>query len=197
MDVFVVEGISMQQAAPIMNSRCTGKGLKLCGCSPYKHFEPVTEVFMPLLRILLLAFPLLELASLIVLGQEVGVGWTLFWVLFTGVAGLMLIQRSGWGMLQRLQQQMLVNRSPQAVLKSGMWGVLAGVLLAFPGLVSDALAVPCLIMMLLHRGGGSGPDDDSGGGPRTYRQGEFTIIEGEWQAGDPQQPEDPGRLNRP
>ncbi|MEJ6655259.1 MAG: FxsA family protein, partial [Pseudomonas sp.] len=65
---------------------------------------------MPLLRIVLLALPLIELASLILLGQAVGVGWTLLWVLFTGIAGLMLIQRNGWGMLQRLQQQMASNR---------------------------------------------------------------------------------------
>lgn len=149
---------------------------------------------MPLLRILLLAFPLIELASLILLGQEVGVGWTLLWVLFTGVLGLVLIQRNGWGMLQRLQQQMVSNRSPFRVLKSGMWGVLAGVLIAFPGLVSDVLAIPCLIMALLHRGGGSGPDDQDG--PRTYRRGEYTIIEGEWQAGEPPRPDPDRRLDR-
>lgn len=151
---------------------------------------------MPLLRILLLAFPLIELASLILLGQAVGVGWTLLWVLFTGIAGLMLIQRQGWGMLQRLQQQMLVNRSPQAVLKSGMWGVLAGVLIAFPGLVSDVLAVPCLIMALRHRGGGSGPGAGGEDGPQTYQRGEFTIIEGEWQSGEPPRQDDPSRLDR-
>jgi len=148
---------------------------------------------MPLLRILLLAFPLIELASLILLGQAVGVGWTLLWVLFTGVLGLVLIQRNGWGMLQRLQQQMVTNRSPFRVLKSGMWGVLAGVLIAFPGLVSDVLAIPCLIMALLHRGGGSGPDDQDG--PRTYRRGEYTIIEGEWQPGEPPRNDDDARLN--
>lgn len=150
---------------------------------------------MPLLRILLLALPLIELASLILLGQRVGVGWTLLWVLFTGIAGLMLIQRNGWGMLQRLQQQMVTNRSPFNVLKSGMWGVLAGVLIAFPGLVSDVLAIPCLVLALLHRGGGSGPDDQNG--PRMYRQGEHTIIEGEWEAERPSPSDDDPRLNRP
>lgn len=152
---------------------------------------------MPLLRIVLLVFPLIELASLILLGQAVGVGWTLFWVLFTGVAGLMLIQRNGWGMLQRLQQQMLRNGSPRAVIKSGMWGLLAGVLIAFPGLVSDALAVPCLIMALLHRGGDdSGAGGGGAGGPRTWQQGEHTIIEGEWQAGETPPADDPSRLHR-
>ena len=150
---------------------------------------------MPLLRILLLALPLIELASLIMLGQQVGVGWTLLWVLFTGVAGLTLIQRYGWNTLQRLQRQMVHNRSPFHVLKSGMWGVLAGLLIAFPGLVSDVLAVPCLIMALLHRGGGSGPDDQ--GGPRTYERGEYTIIEGEWEADGQQAADGDPRLNRP
>lgn len=151
---------------------------------------------MPLLRILLLAFPLMELASLIILGQAVGVGWTLLWVLFTGIAGLMLIQRNGWEMLQRLQQQMLVNRSPQAVLKSGMWGVLAGVLIAFPGLVSDVLAIPCLIMALRHRGGGGGSDGGPGeGGPRTWQRGEYTVIEGEWQSGESSDQGDRSRLH--
>ncbi|SDS63045.1 UPF0716 protein FxsA [Halopseudomonas litoralis] len=151
---------------------------------------------MPLLRILLLALPLIELASLILLGQAVGVGWTLFWVLFTGVVGLTLIQRNGWGMLQRLQQQMASNRSPFGVLKSGMWGVLAGVLIAFPGLVTDVLAIPCLVLALLHRGGGSGPDDQ-GGGPHRYQRGEHTVIEGEWEAGTPAPADDDQRLNRP
>lgn len=149
-----------------------------------------------MLRILLLAFPLVELASLILLGQAVGVGWTLVWVLFTGIAGLMLIQRNGWGMLQRLQQQMLRNASPRAVLKSGMWGLLAGVLIAFPGLVSDALAVPCLVMALLHRGGGgTGSGGGGEGGPRSWQRGEHTIIEGEWQAEDTPPVDHPSRLD--
>lgn len=153
---------------------------------------------MPLLRILLLIFPLMELASLIMLGQAVGVGWTLLWVLFTGVAGLMLIQRNGWGMLQRLQQQMLTNRSPRGILKSGMWGVLAGALIAFPGLVSDVLAIPCLILALMHRSGdGSGPGAGGPGGPRTYQHGEHIIIEGEWQPEAPPRADDTSRLHRP
>ena len=150
---------------------------------------------MPLLRILLLALPLIELASLIMIGQRVGVGWTLLWVLFTGIAGLMLIQRYGWNTLQQLQQKMVLNRSPFHVLKSGMWGVFAGLLIAFPGLVSDVLAVPCLVVALLHRGSGSGPGDQDG--PRSHQRGEYTIIEGEWQAGDQEPVDDDSRLNRP
>ncbi len=149
---------------------------------------------MPLLRLLLLMLPLIELASLILLGQRVGVGWTLFWVLLTGIVGLSLIQSNGWGMLQRLQHEMMNNRSPLQILKSGMWGVLAGALLAFPGLITDVLAIPCLFMALRHRGGpGGGPGDQSG----TYERGGVTIIEGEWEVDKPPSENDPSRLNRP
>lgn len=147
---------------------------------------------MGLLRIVLLAFPLIELASLIWLGQRVGVGWTLLWVVGTGLTGLLLIQRNGWGMLQRLQREMMNNRSPLQILKSGMWGVLAGILLAFPGLISDFLAVPCLLMALLHRGG---PGSDNHNGPRSYQRDGHTIIEGEWEAGTPDAEQPPSRLN--
>ena len=99
---------------------------------------------MPLFRFFLLLLPLLELATLILLGQRIGVGYTLLWVLGSGVLGLVLIQRQGWSMLQQLQIRMAENRSPFAVLKTGMWWLLAGVLLMIPGLITDALALPCL-----------------------------------------------------
>ncbi|WVM92555.1 FxsA family protein [Halopseudomonas pachastrellae] len=101
---------------------------------------------MPLFRFLLLLLPFMELASLILLGQRIGVGATLLWVLGTGLLGLVLIQRQGWSMLQQLQIRMAENRSPFAVLKTGMWWLLAGVLLMIPGLITDTLAVACLVM---------------------------------------------------
>ena len=148
---------------------------------------------MPFFRLLMLAFPLLELASLIVLGNRIGVGATLLWVLGSGLLGLALIQRQGWSMLQQLQIKMAENRSPFAVLKTGMWWLLAGVLLMIPGLISDVLAVPCLVMALLNKGR---PAPGEPGGPGVYKQGGKTIIEGEWQPGEsePAEPED--RIDR-
>lgn len=144
---------------------------------------------MPFFRLLMLAFPLLELASLIVLGDRIGVGATLLWVLGTGLLGLVLIQRQGFSMLQQLQLKMAENRSPFAVLKTGMWWLLAGVLLMIPGLITDALAVPCLVMALLNKGR---PAPGEPGGPGIYKQGGNTIIEGEWKPGEakPVEPED-------
>ena len=144
---------------------------------------------MPFFRLLMLAFPLLELASLIVLGNRIGVGATLLWVLGSGLLGLVLIQRQGWSMLQQLQIKMAENRSPFAVLKTGMWWLLAGVLLMIPGLITDVLAVPCLVMALLNK---DRPAPGEPGGPGVYKRGGNTIIEGEWQPGEakPAAPED-------
>ncbi|HDY97809.1 MAG TPA: hypothetical protein ENH72_04895 [Pseudomonas sabulinigri] len=148
---------------------------------------------MPLFRLLMLVFPLLELASLIVLGDRIGVGATLLWVLGTGVLGLLLIQRQGFSMLQQLQLKMAENRSPFAVLKTGMWWLLAGVLLMIPGLITDALAVPCLVMALLNK---VRPAPGEPGGPGVYKRGGNTIIEGEWKPGDEKSVEPEERIDQ-
>ncbi len=134
---------------------------------------------MPFFRFLLLLIPLLELAGLILLGQAIGVGMTLLWVLVSGLLGIALIQRQGWAMVQRLQVQMAHDRSPFAVLRSGFWGVLAGVLLMFPGVITDALAIPCLLLAWRSRGQ---PAPGEPGGPQVWQRGGHTIIEGEWEA---------------
>ena len=148
---------------------------------------------MPLFRFLLLLLPFMELASLILLGQRIGVGATLLWVLGTGLVGRVLIQRQGWSMLQQLQIRMAENRSPFAVLKTGMWWLLAGVLLMIPGLITDTLAVACLVMALVSRGK---PAPGEPGGPTVWRRGNTTIIEGEWQPDDPSQVRPDRRVER-
>lgn len=132
-----------------------------------------------MIRFLLLAVPFIELAGLILLGQRIGVGYTLLWVLASGLLGVAVIQRQGWGTLQRLQERMAENRSPFSVLKSGMWGVVAGLLLMFPGVITDSLAVPALILAWRHRGR---PGPGEPGGPRVYKRGQDTVIEGEWES---------------
>lgn len=133
-----------------------------------------------MIRILLLVVPLIELAGLIMLGQAIGVGYTLLWVLASGLLGIAVIQRQGWGMLQRLQAQMAQNRAPLSVFKSGMWGVLAGLLLIFPGVVTDVLALAALLMALRHR---TKPQPGEPGGPKVWKRGDHNVIEGEWEPG--------------
>ncbi|GGC85901.1 FxsA family protein [Halopseudomonas salina] len=139
---------------------------------------------MPLVRFTLLAIPLIELAGLILLGQRIGVGMTLLWVLASGILGVAVIQSQGWTMLQRLQARMAQDSSPFGVLKSGMWGVLAGILLVFPGVLTDAAALVCLLLAWRYRGQLQ-PGDP--GGPGVWRQGDHDVIEGEWKQGKEEQ----------
>ncbi|WP_022964074.1 FxsA family protein [Halopseudomonas pelagia] len=133
---------------------------------------------MPFIRLLLLAIPFIELAGLIMLGQAIGVGLTLLWVLGTIMLGIVVIKSQGWAMVQRLQMQMAQTGSPLIVLKSGMWGVLAGVLLVIPGVFTDAAALICLILAWRHRGE---PLPGEPGGPNSWERGGHNIIEGEWK----------------
>lgn len=133
---------------------------------------------MPFIRLLLLAIPFIELAGLIILGQAIGVGLTLLWVLGTIILGIVVIKSQGWVMVQRLQLQMAQSGSPLGVLKSGMWGVLAGVLLVIPGVLTDAAALVCLVLAWRHRG------EPLAGGPGSRQRDGHNVIEGEWQQGD-------------
>ncbi|MFT6429791.1 MAG: UPF0716 protein FxsA [Halopseudomonas sp.] len=144
---------------------------------------------MPFLRLLFLAIPLIELAGLIVLGQSIGVGLTLLWVLVSGILGVAVIQTQGWTMLQQLQVRMANESSPFGVLKSGMWGVLAGLLLVFPGVLTDAAALPCLILAWRHRGR---PQPGDPGEPGVWRGDDHNIIEGEWEQSR-EEPLEPGK----
>ncbi|PCC98462.1 FxsA family protein [Halopseudomonas pelagia] len=141
---------------------------------------------MPFIRLLLLAIPFIELAGLIILGQAIGVGLTLLWVLGTIVVGVLVIKSQGWVMVQRLQTQMSQTGSPLIVLKSGMWGVLAGVLLVIPGVLTDAAALVCLVLAWRHRGQ---PLPGEPGGPKAWTRDGHTVIEGEWKPGDEAAPQ--------
>lgn len=136
---------------------------------------------MPFIRLLLLAIPFIELAGLIILGQAIGVGLTLLWVLGTIILGIIVIKSQGWVMVQRLQTQMSQSGSPLIVLKSGMWGVLAGVLLVIPGVLTDAAALVCLVLAWRHRGQ---PLPGEPGGPKTWQRDGHNVIEGEWKPGE-------------
>ncbi|MFO7704558.1 MAG: FxsA family protein [Halopseudomonas sp.] len=148
---------------------------------------------MPLIRLLLLAIPFIELAGLILLGQAIGVGLTLLWVLGTIMLGIVVIKSQGWVMVQRLQMQMAQSGSPLVVLKSGMWGVLAGVLLVIPGVLTDAAALVCLIQAWRHRGE---PLPDQPGGPRGGQRDGHNVIEGEWKPAEEDEVERDRHIDR-
>lgn len=87
-------------------------------------------------------FALLELAVLIEIGNRIGTGATLALVLAGVVAGAMLVKRGGLGALRRAQESLARGEAPMGALFDAACVVVAGLLLVFPGVISDVLALP-------------------------------------------------------
>lgn len=121
-----------------------------------------------LFLIILLGFPALEIYVLIELSGFFG--WWLLLLLLSGVAlGSRLIQEAGATVPQRLFAALQSGHSLSLALLFGFRTVLAGLLLIFPGIVSDFLA---LILLLL-------PAPKTPVPPAAAN--DENVIEGDWE----------------
>lgn len=137
------------------------------------------------LLILLLLYPFLEMYSLFTLADHIGGGWTLAWVLLTFLLGGAMMRNSKLGGLLTLAGTL---REGKVSLFSLLWPLrvmLAGLLLAIPGLVSDVLAIilmlpwkgPKLADLNVNQGFGA-----QSGQPFQHQAGEQgDVIEGEYE----------------
>lgn len=116
---------------------------------------------------ILLGFPAIEIYTLILAWHAVG-WWLLPWLALTAIAGWTLVQEERLAVFGRMVAALQSGQAPlSALLESGRM-LMAGLLLIFPGLLSDLLAV---ILLILPRRGHA-----AGGMPQ-----EPGVIEGEWQ----------------
>jgi len=93
----------------------------------------------------LIAFPLLELAVLIRVGQAIGVGWTLAIVIGTAFSGLFIIRWHGFTVLQRTARAIEEGRPPAQNMIDSAAVFVAGVLLITPGLIADTVGILLLV----------------------------------------------------
>ncbi len=149
---------------------------------------------MPILMLLLL-WPLLEIAGFAWIGGAIGVGPTLAFVVLSALLGMALLREAGLATLLQLRRRLEAGDTPVPTALDGMWRILAGLLLVVPGFFSSALAVLLLLppvrtlltAWLLRR-------VQAGGGIRIVGFGrpapqETTIIEGEFRELPPEPPE--------
>lgn len=99
----------------------------------------------PLFLLLLLALPILEIATFIAVGREVGILWTLLLLLAAGAGGVMLLRLQGLALLRRVQADMNAGRMPADSLIQGAMLALAGLFLLLPGFLSDIAAFLLLL----------------------------------------------------
>ena len=93
----------------------------------------------PLIAILFLLVPVLEIYLLIQVGGLIGAGWTIFLVVLTAVIGVALLRKQGISTLNRAQQKLAANELPAHEILEGMGLVVAGALLLTPGFFTDAV----------------------------------------------------------
>jgi len=103
------------------------------------------------MRIFLLMLPWLELFTLIQLGIHTSALTAMLYVLVTLILGIMILQRQGRGMFERLRQaQEGRTIGPELFLDDMAMGF-AGLLLMIPGMISDAVALIVVIGPLRRR----------------------------------------------
>ena len=92
-----------------------------------------------LVPLLLLVVPIIEIALFILIGGEIGLGWTLAMILVTAIAGTALLRVQGFAVMDRIRSETRAGRVPGRELAHGLMLLLAGVLLLTPGFFTDAL----------------------------------------------------------
>lgn len=97
-----------------------------------------------------LAFPILEIGILIRVGQAVGFWRLALIVVATAVLGSAVIRRTGLAVLTRARAQVEAGRPGFEPLFDGLLLLTAGMLLIFPGVISDALGL-CLLIPQVRR----------------------------------------------
>ena len=119
---------------------------------------------------MLLGFPVLEALVLVRLSETMG-WWVLGWVVLAACAGMALIKEARFALVARLAAGFAQGRFAIGALTDSARTVLAGLLLIFPGVVSDLIALTLLLL--------PGPRTAVESGVRRSSHG--TLIEGEFR----------------
>ncbi|HXN14741.1 MAG TPA: FxsA family protein [Usitatibacter sp.] len=94
---------------------------------------------------ILLGFPALEAVVLVRLSETLG-WWVLAWVILAACAGIALIKEASYALVARLAAGLAQGRFSIAALTDSARTVLAGLLLIYPGVVSDLIAFTLLLL---------------------------------------------------
>jgi len=133
-----------------------------------------------LIPLFILLLPLAEIACFILVGRRIGLFPTLSLVVFSAVAGMVLMRVQGFGVLMRLRQAGQDGRAPGKEVLDAAMIVVAGILLLIPGFLTDivglALFLPPVRSFLWNRlirnvvvvdiGGMRANDNGPGPGPQ-------------------------------
>jgi UPF0716 protein FxsA len=98
----------------------------------------------PLLFLLFLAIPMLEIYCLILVGGWIGAVPTVLLVILTAALGAALARHQGLATLQRLQETLARGELPAVELIEGVILLVGALLLLTPGFITDLAGFVCL-----------------------------------------------------
>jgi UPF0716 protein FxsA len=105
----------------------------------------MVQVKRLLLIAILLGFPILEALVLVRLSAMFG-WWVLVWCVLAALTGMALIKEARFALLARLAAGFAQGEFSVNALTDSARMVLAGLLLIFPGVVSDLIAITLLLL---------------------------------------------------
>jgi UPF0716 protein FxsA len=98
-----------------------------------------------MVRLLVIALVLAEIASLILVGQAAGVLLTLLLVVLAALAGAGILKRQGSDAIRGMRGALSAGRDPRPALLRGGFRLIAALLLIVPGFLGDAVALLLLL----------------------------------------------------
>ncbi len=99
----------------------------------------------PVITVIFLLVPIVEIYLLIQVGQVIGALWTVFLVVLTAVVGVWLLKIQGMSTLMRAQEKMQAGQMPAQEMLEGMGLLLAGAFLLTPGFFTDTVGFLLLL----------------------------------------------------
>jgi UPF0716 protein FxsA len=99
----------------------------------------------PILALLFIVVPFLELYLLIQIGQTIGSLPTIGLVVLMGIVGAALAKSQGLAALRRIHEEMGQGRIPTTAILDGVLIIAASILLITPGVLTDVVGVLLLL----------------------------------------------------
>jgi UPF0716 protein FxsA len=97
-----------------------------------------------MIALLLILWPLAEIAAAIVVGHVIGLWLTLLALVLGWPVGTRLLRREGRGAQARLREALAAGRPPGREVIDGLLVLAGGLLLIVPGFISDAIGLVLL-----------------------------------------------------
>jgi UPF0716 protein FxsA len=100
---------------------------------------------LPIIGILFLLLPILEIAGIILVGNALGLWTTLALILGSSVLGVFLLRMNAVALTHKLRKAATLNQMPEGDMLAGNMRSLGSVLLIFPGFICKILGVAFML----------------------------------------------------